>query len=235
MASNCFDGGRNVDSGLALANVGWAVGDPSRASILAALMSGQALTAGELAREAGVTPSTASSHLAILSERAFIEPLRQGRHRYYRLASAEVAGLLERMSAFAPAPPRGRGAAPAALRIARTCYDHLAGELGVRVFDAMVADGRLMVSHGGVALSAQGRAFLAELGIDAGADEGPALDCRPCLDFTERRPHLAGRAAAALLTVLTDRRWLAPGPVRRSLRLTPVGAAVFDRHFRPES
>lgn len=220
-----------MDTGLALANVGWAVGDPSRAAILAALMSGQALTAGELAQAAGVTPSTASSHLAILSERGFLTPVQQGRHRYYRLAGPEVAELLERMSDFAPAPPKGRGAASSALRVARTCYDHLAGELGVRLFDAMAADGRLVVGAGGVVLSPRGCAFLTELGIEAGG-EGHALACRPCLDFTERRPHLAGRAAAALLTAMTDRRWLTPGPVRRSLRLTPAGGAAFDRHFR---
>lgn len=221
-----------MDTGLALAHVGWAVGDPSRAAILAALMSGQALTAGELAEAAGVTPSTASSHLAILFERGFLAVLQQGRHRYYRLAGPEVAELLERMSDFAPVPPKGRGAASPALRRARTCYDHLAGELGVRVFDAMAADGRLVVSPGGVTLSPGGRAFLTELGVEA-RDDGPALTCRPCLDFTERRPHLAGRAAAALLTAMTDRRWLTPGPVPRSLRLTPAGGAAFDRHFRP--
>lgn len=215
-----------------LAHVGWAVGDPSRAAMLAALMSGQALTAGELAGEAGVTASTASSHLAILSERGFLEPVRQGRHRYYRLAGPDVAELLERMSDFAPAAPTARGATSAALRKARTCYDHLAGELGVRMFDAMAADGRLVVGVGGVGLSPAGRAFLAGLEIEAGEADRAPLACRPCLDFTERRPHLAGRAAAALLTVMTDRRWLTPGPVRRSLRLTPAGGAAFDRHFR---
>ena len=202
--------------------------------MLTALMSGQALTAGELAEEAGVAPSTASSHLAILSARGFLEPVRQGRHRYYRLAGTEVAEMLERISIFVPAgtavPLRG-GAAPD-LRLARTCYDHLAGELGVRVFDAMTADGRLVSAPGGVELSEHGHAFLSALGIDAGAADGRALACRPCLDFTERRPHLAGRAAAALLTAMTDRRWLAPGPVRRSLRPTSVGWTAFDRHFR---
>ncbi|WP_339913891.1 helix-turn-helix transcriptional regulator [uncultured Brevundimonas sp.] len=224
-----------MDTGRVLANVGWAVGDPSRAAMLAALMSGQALTAGELAQEAGVTPSTASSHLAILSDRGFLTPVRQGRHRYYRLAGAGVAELLERMSHLAPVGPTPRGAASSALRLARTCYDHLAGELGVRVFDAMATDGRLVVGAGGIALSSQGRAFLVGLGIEAGEGDGHSLACRPCLDFTERRPHLAGRAAAALLTVLTDRRWLTPGPVRRSLRLTPAGGAAFDLYFRPAS
>ena len=218
---------------MALANVGWAVGDPSRAAMLAALMSGQALTAGELAAEAGVAASTASSHLAILSERGFVEAVRQGRHRYFRLSGADVAAMLERISTFAvrDAVPSRRGAAPAALREARTCYDHLAGELGVRVFDAMIADRRLVSSGGGVGLSGEGRAFLAELGVAAG-DDDPVLACRPCLDFTERRPHLGGRAAAALLTAMTDRRWFAPGPVRRSLRLTLDGRTAFDRCFR---
>lgn len=221
-----------MDRGLALANVGWAVGDPSRAAMLTALMSGQALTAGELAAEAGVAASTASSHLAILSERGFVEAVRQGRHRYFRLAGAEVAAMLERLSTFAGSDlrPLPRGAAPAALRQARTCYDHLAGELGVRAFDAMIADRRLVAAAGGVSLSGDGRAFLTELGV--AVREMDVLDCRPCLDFTERRPHLGGRAAAALLTAMTDRRWLAPGPVRRSLRLTLAGRAAFDRHFR---
>lgn len=221
---------------MALANVGWAVGDPSRAAMLTALMSGQALTAGELAAEAGVAASTASSHLAILSERGFVEAVRQGRHRYFRLAGTGVAGMLERISTFAvrDTVPSLRGVAPAALREARTCYDHLAGELGVRVFDAMVADRRLVSSGGGTSLSGEGRAFLAKLGVAASGDDGPALECRPCLDFTERRPHLGGRAAAALLTAMTDRRWFAPGPVRRSLRLTLAGRTAFDRHFRPQ-
>lgn len=219
---------------MALANVGWAVGDPSRAAMLTALMSGQALTAGELAAEAGVAASTASSHLAILSERGFVEAVRQGRHRYFRLAGADVAAMLEQISTFAgqDAVRSPRGAAPAALRRARTCYDHLAGELGVRVFDAMVADRRLVSSPGGVGLSGEGRAFLTELGVAVGSDGGPATACRPCLDFTERRPHLGGRAAAALLTAMTDRRWFAPGPVRRSLILTAAGRTAFDRHFR---
>lgn len=221
-----------MDTGATLAHVGWAVGDPSRAAMLAALMSGQALTAGELADEAGVTPSTASSHLALLFERGFLTAVQQGRHRYHRLAGPDVAELLERMADFVPATAAPRGAASAALRIARTCYDHLAGELGVRVFDAMAADGRLVVGVGGVALSPDGRAFLGELGVDAGRDHGPSLACRPCLDFTERRPHLAGRAAAALLTAMTDRRWFTPGPVRRSLRVTPAGRAAFEHYFR---
>lgn len=221
-----------MNTGAALARVGWAVGDPSRAAMLAALMSGQALTAGELAEEAGVTPSTASSHLSLLAEGGFLEPVRQGRHRYYRLAGPDVAELLERMSDFVPAAAVPRGAASTALRTARTCYDHLAGELGVRVFDAMAADGRLVVDVGGVALSSDGRAFLGEMGVDAGRGPGPSLACRPCLDFTERRPHLAGRAAAALLTAMTDRRWFTTGPVRRSLRLTPAGKAGFERYFR---
>lgn len=224
-----------METGAALANVGWAVGDTSRAAMLAVLMSGQALTAGELAAEAGVTPSTASSHLAKLSERGFLEPIRQGRHRYYRLAGPEVAELLERLADFTPARPEPRGVASAALRAARTFYDHLAGDLGVRVFDAMATDGRLIVGAGGVGLSSLGRAFLADLGIESGPDDNRALPCRPCLDFTERRPHLAGRAAAALLTAMTDRRWLTPGPVRRSLILTPVGGAAFERHFRVRS
>lgn len=220
---------------MALANVGWAVGDPSRAAMLAALMSGQALTAGELAVEAGVAASTASSHLAILSERGFVEVVRQGRHRYFRLAGPEVAAMLERISTFAvrDAAPSLRGAAPAALRQARTCYDHLAGELGVRVFDAMIADRRLVSSANGVTLSEEGRAFLAELGVPIGADDRSVPNCRPCLDFTERRPHLGGRTAAALLTAMNDSRWFTPGPVRRSLRLTLAGRAAFDRHFRP--
>lgn len=221
-----------MDGRVELAAIGWAVGDPSRASMLSALMSGQALTAGELAREAGVAPSTASSHLAALHDQGLIIPVRQGRHRYFRLAGAEVAELLERLSNFAADRSRARGRAAEPMRLARTCYDHLAGELGVRVLDAMVADGRLLWIGPGVALSEKGRAFARELGL-ALSSQNQAPDCRACLDFTERRPHLAGPMARELLTLMRQRLWLIPGDDRRVLRPTPAGLAAFDRFFAP--
>lgn len=219
-----------MDGRANLAAIGWAVGDPSRASMLSALMCGQALTASELAIEAGVAPSTASSHLAALSDRGFVIPVRQGRHRYYALAGAEVAELLERLSCFALKPSAARGRAAPAMRRARTCYDHLAGELGVRVYDAMVAEGRVLITGQSAMLSASGREFVRDLGLTS-EPHPDQLDCRTCLDFTERRYHLAGRLARELLTLMMNRLWLVPGDHRRTLRPTPLGMAAIERYF----
>jgi len=216
-----------MSEGPHLAMLGSIVGDPSRASMLGALMGGMALTAQELAREAGVTPSTASSHLALLVDRGMLAVLQQGRHRYYRIADSDIAELLEGMMAFR-APGRRPGPSDPALRRARTCYDHIAGALGVRLFASLIEHGRLMLQGDGIGLSAPGERFLRELGCAPTHDARPA--CRSCLDWSERRSHLGGRAGAVLLTLFLERSWVRRG-AGRALTVTPGGMTAIDRHF----
>ncbi len=201
------------------------IGDPARANMLIALMDGRALTATELARVAGITPQTASGHLAHLTEAGLLAMTRQGRHHYHRLASADVARMLESiMSVTAgrrPLPARPArtvtGPRDAALRRARTCYDHLAGQLAVAMADRMIARGEIELSPDGGALSEGGAAFLSGLGVDLEAAHADAMRrgggrifCRPCLDWSERRPHIAGAVGAAM-----SRAWFAHGWLRR--------------------
>lgn len=214
---------RDVD----LAAVGALIGDPSRARMLDSLMGGRALAAGELARIAGVSRPTASEHLARLLAGGLVEVVSQGRHRYYRIAGPEVGEALEALSHVAPALPvttlrQSRHAR--ALGYARTCYDHLAGTCGVALHDGLLERGWLTTSYD---VTGAGEAELAAWGVDvAAARAGRRTFARPCLDWTERRPHLAGALAAALATALVDRGWF----VRRSadsraLRITDAGLA----------
>jgi len=208
-----------------LAAVGALIGDPSRARILDALMSGRAFTAGELARLAGVGPSTASEHLTRLRGGGLVEVAAQGRHRYYRLAGPEVAAALEAVSHIAPARPvtslRQAGHARA-LAEARTCYDHLAGRCGVELHDALLARGWIT---SGYAVTPAGTSGLGGWGIDVDQVRTQRRSfLRPCLDWTERRSHLAGGLAAAIADRLIDDGWF----VRRSagsraLRVTDAG------------
>lgn len=210
-----------------LAVLGSIVGDPSRASMLGALMGGMALTAQELAQEAGIAPSTASSHLALLVDRGLLAVLRQGRHRYYRIVDGDMAELLEGMMTYRP-PGRLPGPGDPALRRARTCYDHIAGALGVRLFASLIEQGRLTLLSDGIALSDSGTALLRELGGAPPNEARPA--CRACLDWSERRSHLGGRAGAALLTLFLARGWVRRG-AGRALVVTPPGARAIERHF----
>lgn len=201
--------------------------DDTRAGICVALLDGRAWTAGELARRAGVAPSTASDHLTRLVRGGLLVEERQGRHRYLRLAGPSVAQLIEDLAGHAPTPPAPAGSlraanANSALAYARTCYDHLAGRLGVLMYDALLADGRLDRSSG-LALTSEGWAWAAELGVPVHAlrtARRPVV--RDCLDWTERRPHLAGALGAALCRCFTDRGWITPG-AGRAVRLTPTG------------
>jgi biotin operon repressor len=195
--------------------------------MLEALMSGEALAAGELARAAGITAATASEHLARLRDGGLVEAVAQGRHRYYRLTGPEVAHALEAISLLdraKPPPPRTLRAVreDAAMRRARTCYDHLAGELGVALHDALLARGALSAEY---VLQPAGVALLDELGVDlATAQAARRHFARPCLDWTQRRPHLAGALAAALCARLMELGWLVRRvPGQRSLRLTDPG------------
>ncbi len=183
-----------------LAAVAACAGDPARANILATLMDGRAFTAGELSGAAGVTPQTASGHLARMTEAGLLSVARQGRHRYYRLASPHVAQMLEGMLVVASEglPPEKFGPRTAAMRLARTCYDHFAGRLGVSIADSLVAAGHVVLSDDGGTVTAGGRAFFARTGIDLETHRGGRPACRPCLDWSERRYHLAGVLGARI-------------------------------------
>jgi DNA-binding transcriptional ArsR family regulator len=211
-----------------LASAGALIGDPSRAAMLSALMGGQALTAGELAREAGVTPATASAHLGLLLDRGAVTVVPQGRHRYYRLADAETAAMIEDLTAAGiRRTPLSRQPGPRseALRHARTCYDHLAGELGVRVHDALVRKSWVRIAGDGIVLAVGGMAFLATMGT---ADREAPLAGRLCLDWSERRSHLGGPAGRALLDAFVASGWLArPASGGRALIVTRRGRQAF--------
>jgi DNA-binding transcriptional ArsR family regulator len=191
-----------------LAAVGALLGNPSRAAMLDALMTGRALTAGELAHVAEVSPATASEHLAKLRDGGLVEVVTQGRHRYHRLASADVGAALEAVSHIAPAKPvhtLRQSTRARSLAEARTCYDHLAGRSGVALHDGLVARAWLVPEAGGYGLSDAGVEGLLGWGVDvttARAARRPLA--RPCLDWTERREHLAGALAAALATALVE-------------------------------
>jgi DNA-binding transcriptional ArsR family regulator len=203
------------------------LGDRSRAAMCLALMDGRAWTAGELARHAGIAAPTASEHLTQLVQAGLLAEERQGRHRYLRLAGPDVARLLEDLAVAAgqPAPARSLRAVRAAedLAAAMTCYDHLAGALGVWLFDAMVAAGLLSTADG-LALTTAGRSWFIDL---AGPDVLRPPRSRPlaraCLDWTERKPHLAGALGAVLHQQLVSRSWVRPCRDSRAVRLTPEG------------
>ncbi|MGS1017517.1 ArsR/SmtB family transcription factor [Allosphingosinicella humi] len=228
-----------------LAGTATLIGEPARTAMLVALMDGRALTAGELAGAAGVSAPTASAHLSRLLEAGMLALDRQGRHRYYRLANAAVAAMLEGMmalgevldgSAAIPRKPIVTGPRDKALRHARLCYDHLAGEIAVAMADSMIARGQLDFGEDGAAVTPQGLAFLASLGIDLVPDDGRfrsgrSVFCRPCLDWSERRPHIAGAVGSALYRAFAGQGWMRRVEGSRAVSITPSGAAGLERHF----
>lgn len=209
-----------------LTTLGALLADHTRATVLVVLMDGRAQTAGELARHAGVTPSTMSQHLARLEHAGIVEVVAQGRHRYFRIASDEVGLLLETLGGLEIPVPAARARparAPGELRFARSCYDHLAGELAVRMYRHLLDEQHLAPVLGGLRVTASGRALFAELGVHHPESATGRPPVRPCLDWTERRDHLAGPVAAALLTTLLERRWIVRGTRPRSIRITAAG------------
>lgn len=225
-----------------IAEVAAVLGEPARAAMLAALMDGRALTASELAATAGVTPQTASSHLSRLLSTGLIQLERQGRHRYHRLAGPSVARMLEGLmlhasQSTAPRHVPRTGPRNEAMRKARTCYDHFAGRLGVAIADAMVGRGLLELGGEAGVLTDKGTAFLNDVGIDMApllarrTRASGRILCRPCLDWSERRPHLGGVLGAALCSYCLDQRWVRRAPDSRAILITPKGERLFHERF----
>ena len=216
-----------------IAEVAAVIGEPARAAMLTVLMDGRALTAAELAGVAGITPQTASSHLARLIGAELVTVHQQGRHRYHRLAGPGVARLIESLMQHATgeAGPRRHlrtGPREEAMRRARTCYDHLAGRLGVAIADALVARGHVEIDDEAGLVTDGGAAFFASIGVALPAS-GPRSSrplCRPCLDWSERRPHLAGHLGAAICAHGFDAAWLRRIAGTRAVSVTPKGQAA---------
>jgi DNA-binding transcriptional ArsR family regulator len=224
-----------MKEGPSLAPIAALAGDPARANMLAALLSGKALTASELANEAGVTAQTASSHLAKLEAGGLIGAVKQGRHRYFRLADGEVAEMLEKMMGVAARAGHLRtrpGPSDPAIRKARVCYDHLAGEMGVALFDGLARAGHIALRGDALRLTRKGEAFARGFGIDLDglASERRPL-CKSCLDWSMRRSHMAGGLGAALLARITALGWAARARGSRAIVFTKSGEAKFLREF----
>jgi DNA-binding transcriptional ArsR family regulator len=227
-----------MKAGPDIAMVAALVGDPARSNMLTALMTGRALTASELAQEAGITPQTASSHLAKLEAGGLIEPEKQGRHRYYHLTGPDVAGVLEGLAGLAARAGHMRvrtGPKDPALRRARICYDHLAGDLGVQMLDSMKKQRLVRASKQAIELTHEGRRFMADaLQIDTDALAHPRRPvCKACLDWSERRHHLAGTLGAALMARFTELKWAArdDAPGSRVVNFTRSGEKRFAALF----
>lgn len=216
-----------MDADNHLSNVAGAIAEPARARMLCCLLDGHARTSTELSVAAAVSPSTASAHLARLKEQRLVDVVAQGKHRYYRLASADVAAALEALLVVAGQPPAFQSTAPSRLRQARTCYDHMAGALAVALHDQLAVQGWLAADPD------DGRAYLvtaagvngfARLGLDV------AALCKlrrrlagPCLDWSERRPHLGGALGAAVLELALRRGWVEQDLDSRALGVSPRG------------
>jgi DNA-binding transcriptional ArsR family regulator len=210
--------------------------------MLHALMDGRALTASELARVAGITPQTASGHLARLAVAGLLAVEKQGRHRYHRLASPAVAQMMESIMQVASGRDTTRsrlvvGPRDAALRKARTCYDHLAGRLGVALAEALVEGGRVELASDGGMVTDAGIAFFGRIGIELDAlttrsgGRSARVLCRPCLDWSERRLHLAGAIGATLCAHCFGRGWIRRNNGTRAVTITPEGRHVFRDEF----
>ncbi|HEY9507117.1 MAG TPA: helix-turn-helix transcriptional regulator [Gemmatimonadales bacterium] len=232
---------RDVRGDADISSVAALLAEPSRAAMLTALLDGRALAAGELAKVGGVGAATASAHLARLLDGGLVVVVRQGRHRYYRLAGAEVAEVMEVLARVSPRPAvRSLRQSRQAwlLGEARTCYDHLAGRAGVELLGALVEGGHLEAVDdgypGGImpdafVVSARGEVRLKELGVDLdAARRGRRRFAPACLDWTERRPHLGGALGAAVMAALVEAGWFTRGPARRVIRVTEEGRAGLE-------
>jgi len=213
-----------------LAAVGGLLAEPARASIMLALMDGTSRPASELARRAGVTPATASVHLRKLCDGRMLSVVPQGRHRYFRIAGEEAAHLVEALSLMQSVtrPDKAAHAFDPKLRQARTCYRHLAGRLGVAMFEALSARGGFTVSSGAIALSRSGCDALIDTGLLDADDCADRLEGRPCVDWSERRHHLAGTLGSLLTQRMFERGWLRKRRDSRAVIVSAKGERAFD-------
>ncbi|MCB1815442.1 MAG: winged helix-turn-helix transcriptional regulator [Candidatus Competibacteraceae bacterium] len=224
-----------MDSTPNIAKIGALLGDNTRARMLSTLMHGKALTASELAREAGVTAQTATSHLAKLEAGGLLTLRKQGRHKYFALASDEVAALLETLMGLSTRDKPLRtltGPRDAALRNARVCYNHLAGNKGIQLHDSLLASRYLVLRSGVLTLSRKGQRFMQEFGIDLDslqASRSPL--CRECLDWSERRSHLAGSLGRALFAQFEFLHWVKRDSSSRIVRFSARGEQAFNATF----
>jgi len=220
-----------------IAHIAALIGDPARANMLTALMSGKALTATELAQEAGVTLQTTSSHLAKMSDGGLLRLRKQGRHKYFSLASDDVAKVLEALMGLAAGSGHSRtrtGPKDQALRKARVCYNHLAGDMGTRMYDSLVGKKHLTLKGDDLRLTASGVDLMSQLGIDvSGLQLNRAPLCRECLDWSERKSHLAGSLGRALLRQFEDLDWAKRDKMSRAILFSKTGEARFRELFGP--
>lgn len=218
-----------------IALLGSLIGDPARANMLTALMSGKAHTASELAAEAGITVQTASSHLGKLESAGLLRQRKQGRHKYFSLSDDDVGEALESLMGVAAARGHMRtrtGPKDPALRRARVCYNHLAGELGVHLFDSLAAAGLIVENTDDVALTPAGEAWIGDFGIDlAPLQKARRPVCRACLDWSLRRSHLAGSLGTALLDRMYELGWAKREEGSRVIAFSRAGEASFLKQF----
>src|SRR5215467_10809816 len=222
-------------TGAIIAEVAALVGDPARATMLASLIDGRAVTASELALAARITPQTASTHLAKLTEAGLLSVTRHGRFRHFRLASPAVVGMIEGLVAVAlEKRPRYRPLShqARALNAARMCYGHLAGRLSVDLTDSLVARDYLVLDDETAEITRAGTRFLAGFGVEPSAPRSnrPRY-CRPCLDWTERRPHIAGAVGAAITKRCFDLGWVERTSRSHAVVVTPLGRRGFKKTF----
>ncbi|RJL34021.1 ArsR/SmtB family transcription factor [Bailinhaonella thermotolerans] len=226
---------QHVANDAEIAPVAALIADPTRAAMLTALLDGRALAAGELARLAGVSAATASAHLSRLLDGGLVTVVRQGRHRYYRLSGPDIAEVLEVLARISPRPAvRGLTQSRQARRLeeARTCYDHLAGRAGVRLLGALLDGDHLDERADAYELTPAGEETLEALGVDVpAARRARRRFAPPCLDWTERTPHLGGALGAAVTAALIERGWFERTREPRALRVTPEGRRGLEEHF----
>jgi DNA-binding transcriptional ArsR family regulator len=224
-----------MKNGPDIARIAALVGDPARANMLTALMTGYALTARELSEEAGVTPATTSSHLGKLEEGGLVKVDKQGRHRYYQLADDQVASVLEGLMGLAARNGLQRvrpGPKDPAMREARVCYDHLAGDMGVALYDGLMNQGWLALDGDTPQLTEKGQGLAEGFGIDlAVLSKSKRPVCKACLDWSNRRSHLAGGLGAALLDRFYDLGWAKREPDSRVVSFSTKGTEAFKAQF----
>lgn len=225
----------NLRDGPDVARIAALIGDPARAAMLTALMSGKALTATELAHEGGIGAATASAHIAKLEAGGLVVSAKQGRHRYLRLADTDVADVLERLMGVAVRTGHLRtrtGPRDPALRRARVCYDHLAGDLGVALYDRLIESRWIADTDGELTVTAKGRRAVADLGVDIDTLGRPnAPVCRRCLDWSERKSHLGGPLGVALLDIIFAKKWARRDKNSRAVSFSAAGEANFRATF----